>query len=130
VDGLRDNFLAGAMLAQDKNVRIRWRDAGNRLHDALHRGGSGDEVGTVLRLQQTVFGFEVLSFLKGAVQFDLRANDGDQALVVPRLLDKVARAATHGLDCELNVRPCSHHDDGQVAVDGDDLRQKREPFLS
>ncbi len=129
VNGLRDNFLAGSVLAQDKNVGIRRRDARDRLHHALHGGRRGDEVGTILRLQQPVLSFEMLRLLQSAIEFDLGANDGDQALVVPRLLDEIASAAPHGLDGELHVGPRGHHDHRQIAVDADNLGKQRETFL-
>ena len=88
---------------------------------ALVQPCGGDEVGTILSLQQPVLGFEMLSFLQRAIELDLSANNRNQAFIVPRLLDEVAGAASHRFHCELHVGPRSHHDDRKIAVDGDDL---------
>ncbi len=64
------------------------------------------------------------------MQFDLRANDCQQAFILPRLLDEVARAAAHSFDRQPNVAPCRHNNHGQVAVVGDDLRKEVEAFLA
>ena len=52
------------------------------------------------------------------MQFDLRAQDGQQALVLPRLLDEVARAAAHGFDRQSDVAPRRHDDDRQCCCRG------------
>ena len=48
---------------------------------------------------------------------DLGAQQRDQVLVVPRLLDEVADAAPHRLHGEIDRSPSGHHDDGERAVE-------------
>ena len=80
--------------------------------------------------QQSGFRFQLLRALQSAMQFDLGAQDGQQAFVLPRLLNEVARAAAHGLDRQSHVAPGRHDDDRNAAVEGDDLREQVETFLS
>ena len=49
-------------------------------------------------------------------QIHLRANNAQQAMVVPGLLDEIARAAPHGLDGDFHAAPRGHHHDWQCAV--------------
>ena len=80
--------------------------------------------------KQFRFGFQVLSALQSAMQFDLGTQDGQQAFVLPRLLNEVARAAAHGLDRQSNVAPGRHHDHRDAAIEGHDLGEQIQPFLT
>ena len=71
-----------------------------------------------------------LRALQSAMQFDLRAQDRQQALILPWLLDEVARAAAHGFDGQSDVAPRGHHDHRDAAVEGDDLREQVKAFLA
>ena len=64
------------------------------------------------------------------MQFHLRANDRNETLVFPRLLDKVASTPTHSLDRQFYVGPGGHHDHRDRGVERNDLRQEIEPFLA
>ena len=64
------------------------------------------------------------------MQFDLRAQDGQQPLVLPRLLNEVARAPAHSLDRQPDIAPSGHHDHGDIAVERDDLRKQVQTFLA
>ena len=130
MQGLRDDFLAGAVLAGDQNVGVGGADAGDRLQHGLHGGRGGDEFRTALGPEQAVFRCQTFGLLQRAMQFDLRAQDGEQAFVLPGLLDEVARAAAHGFDRQFHVAPCGHDDDRNSAVEGDDFREQIEAFLS
>ena len=85
--------------------------------------------GTPFGAQQFRFGFQALSALQSAMQFDLGTQDGQQALVLPRLLNEVARAAAHGLDSQSNIAPGRHHDHRDAAIEGHDLGEQVQPFL-
>ena len=89
----------------------------------------GDELWSAFGAQQPSLGLKLLGSLQGAMQLDLGAQDGQQALILPRLLDEVAGAAPHGFDRQTYVAPRRHHDDGKTAVEGDNLRQQVQTFL-
>src|SRR5262249_59282054 len=61
VQSLRDNFLAGAVLAGDEYVSVAGADAADQGKQRLHRLRLSDEDRAVLRPQQTVFRFQPLS---------------------------------------------------------------------
>ena len=130
VQRLRDHFLAGTVLARDQDVGVRRPDACDGLQHRLHGRRGGDELRTAFSAVQASLRFQLLRTLQGAMQFDLGAQDGEQALVLPRLLDKVARAAAHGFDRQADIAPRGHDDDRHAAVERDDLRQQVEALLS
>src|SRR6185312_16019139 len=61
---------------------------------------------------------------------NLLAKHAQQLRVVPGLLDKVARAAMHGLDRKLNRAPGGHDDYGPCAVNGQSLRHQLQAFTA
>ncbi len=65
----------------------------------------------------------------GVAQIDLRLDDGQQPVVLPRLLDEIARAAAHGFHRQAHRAPGGHHDHRQHGVDGADARKQVQPFL-
>ena len=74
--------------------------------------------------------FEPAGPAQRATELDLRAEDGQQPLVVPRLLDEVARAAAHRFDRQVHRAPRGHDDDRQRFVGRVDPRQQVEPLLA
>ena len=132
VEGLGYHFLAGAVLAGDEDVGVGGADARDELEDGVHGGGGGDEVGGVgdPGAEDAVFGFEPLGAAVGAVELDLLAEDGEEARVVPRLLDEVAGALAHGLDGEVDGGPGGHDDDGDARVVFADGGEEVEAFLA
>ena len=127
---LRDGALAGAVLAGDQDVGVGRADPRDQLEHRAHRGRLGDQRGAVgaLVAQDAVLGLEPLAAPQRAGQLDLRANDREHALVVPRLLDEVARAAAHGLDGQFDGAPGGHDDDRQRRVERLELREQRQAF--
>ncbi len=68
--------------------------------------------------------------LDGVMQLDLVAQDGEQAGVVPGLLDEVVGTAAHGLDDEFDVGIRGHDDDGNLSIvlaDGGDETEALDP---
>ena len=55
--------------------------------------------------EQRVLRLEPLAAPQRPAKLDLGAQDGEQPLVVPGLLDEVARAAPHGLDRHVDLTP-------------------------
>ncbi len=53
-------------------------------------------------------------------------DDGEQARVVPRLGDEIARAAAHGFDGDIDGGPGGHDDDGQRGVERAELGEEIE----
>ena len=118
------------MFAGDKHVGVGGADSGNGLQYGLHGRSSGDEIGTSFGAQQFRFRFQALGTLQSSMQFDLRTQNGQQAFVFPRLLNKIACAASHGLDCQPHVAPGRHHDYRNAAIEGHNLGEQIQPFLT
>ena len=76
--------------------------------------------------EHAVLGLEPLAPLQRAAELHLRAQDGQQPRVLPRLLDEVARAAAHGLDRQVDAAPRGHHDDRHGSVELLQPREERE----
>ena len=127
---MRDDFLAAAVFASNKDVGVGRADARDGVEHRLHGCGLGDEFRTALRLEEAILGRQTLRLLKRAMQFDLRAQNGEQAFVLPGLLNEVARAAPHRFDRQLDVAPRGHDDDRQIAVERHNLRKQIEAFLA
>jgi hypothetical protein len=68
--------------------------------------------------------------LQRAVKLDLGPQNRKQPLVLPRLLNKIARASAHGLDRQVHVAPCGHHNDRERAVHRHNIGKQSQPFLS
>ena len=69
---LRDNLLAGAVLAGDQDVRFRGTDATEELDDGAHRGGGRDELRCALcGAQHAVLGFQPAGARMGPVELGL-----------------------------------------------------------
>ena len=77
-------------------------------------GGLSDELGHAFRAKNAVFGLEALGATVELVELELGAEDGEEAGVIPGLLDEVGGAAAHGFNGEVYVGPCGHDDDGKV----------------
>ena len=90
----------------------------------LHGARFGDQRGQALGTQEAVLRFQHVRLALHAMQIELRAQHGEQARVVPRLLDEVGRAAPHRLDGELDAAPRGHHDDGHAQTVALDLREQ------
>src|SRR5438477_5156415 len=95
--GTRDNLFAGTVFSGDEDVGIRGSDTRDRLQDWRHRRRSRDKFRTPLSVEQPVLGSQPLCVLQSAMKLHLGAEDGDQAFVFPRLLNKIARTAPHCL---------------------------------
>ncbi len=124
--------LPDAVLAGHQDVRIGRADPGDELEHGPHRRRFRDERGLVRALvaQQPVLGLEALAAAERAAQLHLRPDDGQNALVVPRLLDEVAGAAAHRLDREIDRAPRGHDDDGHGRVELLQAREQREAFFT
>ena len=111
-------------LASDGPTRAITSSTGRMAGDSA---SSGERPSAMQRL---VGQLEPAAAAEGAAELDLRAHDGQQPLVVPRLLDEVAGAAAHRLDRDVDRAPGRHHDDRQRLVGGADAAQQVEPFLA
>ena len=127
---LRDDFLAGAVLSGDQNIGVGRSDAGDRFQHGLHGRRVGNEFGPALGAEQSILRLQAFGLLQSATQFDLGAKDRQQPLIVPGLLNEVARAAAHGLDGEFHIAPGGHHDHRNAAVERDDFGQQIEAFVA
>ncbi len=130
MQSLRHDFFAGAMFAGDQHIGVGRANTRDGLQHGLHGRCGGDEFRTAFGAQQARFGFQLLRPLQGAMQFDLGAQDCEQAFVLPRLLDEIAGAATHGFDGQPNIAPGRHHDHRHAAVESHDFREQVETFLA
>src|SRR5258708_32623791 len=92
MQGLSDNFFSRAMLARDQYVRVARANAAQQHQQRLHGLGFRNEHRPVLRAQKTILGFQTLGPPHSAVKINLRADNAEQALIVPRLLNEVPGA--------------------------------------
>ena len=127
---LRDQRLAGAVLAGDEDVGVGGTDAGDDLQDRPHRRRLGQDGRAAVGLQRLVGGLELPAAPDRPTELGLRADDREQPLVVPRLLHEVAGAAAHRLDGDVDRSPGGHHHDGQRLVGGVDALQQVEPLFA
>ena len=127
---LRHQPLARAVLAGDQDVGVGRPHARNHVQHRLHGAGLRDQAGELLGAQQTVLGFQDLSFAQRAAQLDLRAQNGGETRVVPRLLDEVAGAAAHGFDGQVHAAPGRHHDHRQGSIEGLEAVEQVQTFLA
>src|SRR5881227_1016211 len=74
------------------------------------------------------FSLELLAAPQRPAQLDLGAERREQPAIVPRLLDEVARAATHRLDGAVDTGPGGHHDDRRRRVEPLESREQVQPF--
>jgi hypothetical protein len=114
----------------NQDVGLRRPDARDQLEHRPHRHRLGDQHRTDVGLEPLVLGFEPLLAPERPRQLDLRANDGEQPRVFPRLLHEVARASPHRLDGDVDAAPGGHDDDGEGRVVGADVRQQVEAFAA
>ena len=87
-----------------------------QLQHGLHGRRLGDQFRPSFGAQQAVFRFQDFGLLNRPPQFDLGAHNGNQPRILPRLLDKIAGPAAHGLDRQIDIGPSRHDDDAQPAV--------------
>jgi hypothetical protein len=105
-------------------------DPRHHLEHRPHRRRLGQDRRVAIGLQCLIGRFELMPSPEGAPQFRLRADDREQPIVVPGLLDEVARPAAHRFDGNVHRAPCRHHDDGQGLVGGVDALQQFKALLS
>ena len=127
VQPLCDHLLPRSVLAGNEHVRVRGRHAGDDLEHCVHRARPRNECRDVRR-QSTVLGRESLVRSPSTRELDLRPDDRDEALVVPRLLDVVGGPAPYGLDRALDASVGSHDDHRQRRVHPPETRQHIESF--
>ena len=124
MDGLRDDFLARAVLAGDEHVSVGGADARNHLQHRLHGARFGDERGQSVGPQEAVLRLQHIGLALHPVQIELCPQHGEQPRVVPRLLDEVRGTTTHRFDGEFHAAPRGHHDDGHAQAVALDLREQ------
>jgi hypothetical protein len=121
VERARDDLLARPVLAGDEDVGVRGADVPDEFEHGLHRGRLRDEeralAAAAVLAQHLVLGLKAFALPERARQLRVRAQDGQEPRVVPRLLDEVARAALHRLDGQLDAAPRGHHDDWERRVE-------------
>ncbi len=130
VERAGDDPFAGAVLAENHDVRVRGPDARNHLKDVLHGGRFRHELGHALAAQQGILRLEALAFAQRLTQLNLGTDDRKQPRVVPRFLHEVAGTAPHRFDRHLDAAPGRHHDDRKCGVDSLDPGQQVEPFFA
>ena len=111
-----DHLLTRPVFPGDQHVRVRGTDAFDDLQHRSHRLGFGDELRRALPSEADVLGLEPLGTPQGPRQVDLRPDRGQQPLVVPRLLDVVARSPAHRLHSSVHTCPRGHGDHRQRFV--------------
>ncbi len=107
VDGLGDQFLAGAGLADNQRCRLFRRDLINRLLDPADGFALADQM---LAAGRDLFAQELVLDLEAADR--QRAIDGDlQGFQIERSQDVVGGAKFHGGDGRRDLALCGDDDD-------------------
>ena len=127
---LGHDLLAGAMLAGDEHVGVGGSDLRDQFEHRLHGGRAGHKLRHAFGAQQAVFHLQLARAAQRLVQLGVHANQADEPLVFPRLLDEVASAALDAFDGEVDVAPGGHHDHRQARIDLLNARQQIEAFLA
>ena len=130
VQGLGDEALARAVLAGDQHVRVRRPDARDHFEHRPHRRRFGEDRRAAVSLQRLVRGLELSSAANRAPQFGLRADDRQEAFVLPRLLHEVAGAAAHRFHRDIHRSPRRQDDDRQRFIGGVDALEEIEALLA
>src|SRR5262249_13178037 len=130
VKSASDDFFACAMLAGDEDVGVGRTDAGDEIENGLHRGRVGEEGGTRFGAEKAIFGFEARGLAEGLAKVDLRAENGEKALILPRLLKEVAGAAAHGFYGDLDGGPGGHDYDWESGVERLNAGEEIEALLA
>src|ERR1700674_1774542 len=125
----RHQALARSVLARDQHVRVRGSDPRNQFQHRPHPRRFRDDIRRVAA-QQLIRCLEPPAFAQRARQLDLRAHNREQPLVVPRLRNKIARAALHRFDREIDRCPRRHHHDRQRIVERLNSWNHFESFLT
>ena len=126
---LGHDLLACAVLAGDEDVGIGWPNLRDQFQHRLHGRRAGHKLRHAFGAQQAILHFELAGAAQGLVQLGMHADQADQPLVLPRLLDKIAGAALDAFHSQVDVAPRRHHDHRQARVDFVDARQQVETFL-
>ena len=66
--------------------------------------------------QQSIFSFQPFSVPERPSELDLRAQNCQQARILPGLLDEIPGAAPHHLHCQFDTSPGGHHHDREPAI--------------
>jgi hypothetical protein len=93
-------------------------------------GAPAHELRHAFGAQQTVFQFKLAGAAQGLAQLGMDADQREQPLVLPRLLDEVARAALDGFDGQVDVAPGGHDDHRQARIELLNARQQVEALLA
>ncbi len=125
-----DNFFAGAVFAGDEHVSVGRPDLSYEFEHWLHRGSLGDEFRHAFCPEEAVFKLELASTSQRLTQLGMHANEGKEAVVLPRLLHEVTRAALDALHSQSDVAPRSHDDDGQSRIVFLNAREQVEAFAA
>jgi hypothetical protein len=114
---IRDHqLLAGSVLAGDEHVRLARPDARDQVQHRSHRRGLGDQRRHAVAPQQPVLELQPAAEPERARQLEPVPERGQQPVVLPGLLDVVARAAPDSGHRAFHAPPRRHHDDRQRGV--------------
>jgi len=119
-----DDTLARAVLAKDEDAGLRRRHLAQHLQHGRHGRRACDEAGEPgVGAQELVLLRQQAACAQGAAELAVLGHLRQDAAVVPRLLHKIARAAPHRLDGEVDGAPGRHQEHRQVGIE---LRQPPE----
>jgi hypothetical protein len=130
VQQLGHDLFAGAMFAGDEHVGVRRTHLRNEFQNWLHGGSASHKLRHPLGAQQAILELQLPGPPQSRMQLRMNPDQRDQPLVLPRLLDKVARAPLNRFDCQVDVAPGGHHDHRQPRVVFLDARQQVQALLA
>ena len=108
MEGLGDQLLAGAALAEDEHVALRRRGQADEVEDLLHRRALADDLVEAVALLELLLERAVLA--RQAALFEAFADGEQDLFVLERLGDVVESADAHRFDGALDRGVRRDHD--------------------
>src|ERR1700676_4325810 len=124
MDGLGDQFFAGAALAADENRGTRWSDLRDEVEQRQHLLALADDAGKIEALFERALELHVF-FAQAAGLHSLR-HLREEFVVGPGLGDVVHGAALEGSAGHVNRAVSGDKDDGQIRIAAADFLQQIE----
>ena len=128
MDLARDEFLAGAVLAEDQDIGIGGCRPRDERQHALHRRRIAEQ-GRTPRWRRSLARLPARG--RGcarSMQPRRIARDGDEPVVVPGFEHEIGRAALHGLDGDLYAAVRGDHHDRKIGVARKEAAEPVEPL--
>ena len=102
----------------------------DQLEYRLHGGSGGNKLRHAFGAEQAILEFQLAGAAQRLAQLGVNADEREQPLVLPGLLDEVARPALDAFDGQVDIAPRRHHDHRKPRIELLDTGQQIEAFLA